>query len=95
MGQIRRTAEQWLELVAEFEASGQSGKDFCTERGLCASHFYKKRRHMRRQAFAPVRVAAAATTPDPITIELRGMTIRCTSDTPAAWLAEVIGAVRR
>ena len=31
---VRRSAEQWRELVARFEQSGQSREQFCAERGL-------------------------------------------------------------
>ena len=35
--QIRRSREEWRELVARFEASGRSREDFCAEMGIGAS----------------------------------------------------------
>lgn len=32
--QIRRSREEWRELVARFEASGQTREDFCAEMGI-------------------------------------------------------------
>jgi transposase-like protein len=32
--QIRRSREQWRELVGRFEASGQTREDFCAEMGI-------------------------------------------------------------
>jgi transposase-like protein len=35
--QIRRSREEWRELVARFEASGQTRADFCAQMGIGAS----------------------------------------------------------
>ena len=35
--QIRRSREEWAELVARFEASGETREEFCAEMGIGAS----------------------------------------------------------
>ncbi|MCL5049386.1 IS66 family insertion sequence element accessory protein TnpA [Aliidiomarina haloalkalitolerans] len=50
MSQTHRTREQWLELIAEFEQSGLSQKDFCDQRGLSPAYFGQRRLRLQREA---------------------------------------------
>jgi hypothetical protein len=47
---VRRSAEQWHELVARFEQSGQSREQFCAERGLALSSFCRWQGKLREEA---------------------------------------------
>ena len=47
---VRRTEAQWRELVARFEASGQSQAAFCAEQGVVASSFARWCQRLRRAA---------------------------------------------
>ena len=47
---VRRTEAQWRELVARFEASGQSRAAFCAEQGVVASSFARWCQRLRRAA---------------------------------------------
>jgi hypothetical protein len=38
---IRRSKAQWQTIIQEFEQSGLSGQDFCRDKGLAQSSFYK------------------------------------------------------
>jgi transposase-like protein len=53
---IRRSPEQWRELFARFEQSGQSREQFCTAHDLGVSTFGRWRQRLRRER----RVSAAA-----------------------------------
>ena len=46
---IRRSAEQWRELLNRFEHSGQTREQFCTEQGLALSSFTRWRGKLRQQ----------------------------------------------
>ncbi|RUO21830.1 IS66 family insertion sequence element accessory protein TnpA [Aliidiomarina haloalkalitolerans] len=50
MSRAYRTREQWRELIAEFEQSGMSQKDFCEQRGLSTAYFGKRRLRLQREA---------------------------------------------
>ena len=54
----RRTPEQWAELVQDYEASGQSKRAFCAERGIGQSTLrYWRRRLEQRSGQAQVAVS--------------------------------------
>jgi hypothetical protein len=42
-----RSEEEWRELFAEQERSGQSAKGFCQSEGVSANVFYRKKRLLR------------------------------------------------
>jgi hypothetical protein len=54
----RRTPEQWAELVRDYEASGQSQRAFCAERGIGQSTL----RYWKRRPEIASREASAAVT---------------------------------
>ena len=57
----RRTPEQWAGLVQDFEASGQSQRAFCAERGIGQSTLrYWRRRLEERSGEAPLTVSQGA-----------------------------------
>ena len=94
MRRPRRTQAQWLELIARQQASGLSATAFCAENGVNLSRFYKRRRQLKQASsseFVPVRVQASTA---PITIQIADVTVRCSSGTPAAWIAELAACLR-
>ncbi|RUO24936.1 IS66 family insertion sequence element accessory protein TnpA [Aliidiomarina sanyensis] len=50
MSQTYRTREEWRALIAEFEQSGLSQKDFCEQRGLSPAYFGQRRLRLQREA---------------------------------------------
>ncbi len=62
---IRRSRDQWCELLECFERSGQSREQFCLERGLTLSSFDRWRRQLGKTA-APRQVSAG----EPVFFEL-------------------------
>jgi hypothetical protein len=44
---VRRSREQWRELLARFEQSGQKRNQFCAEQGLSMSSFMQWQRKLR------------------------------------------------
>ena len=44
---VRRSQQQWRELVARFEQSGQERKEFCAEQGLSLGSFTQWQRKLR------------------------------------------------
>lgn len=47
MSQAYRTHEQWRELIAEFEQSELSQKDFCEPRGINLAYFSQRRMELQ------------------------------------------------
>lgn len=62
---IRRSEVQWRELVARFEASGQSRAAFCAEQGVVASSFARWWQRLRPAARPETALVA-----DPVFVEL-------------------------
>lgn len=49
MSRAYRTREQWRELIAEFEQSDLSQKDFCEPRGINPAYFSQRRIELQRE----------------------------------------------
>jgi transposase-like protein len=64
---VRRSAEQWAELIEAQTTSGRSIAAFCREHGLSANSFYRWRRRLeasasagsQRRAFVRLRMSGA------------------------------------
>jgi len=92
----RRTKTEWQVLIAEFEASGQSAKDFCAAQGLSSSNFFKRRQEVRIAVvspFVPTKISTGTT--GSVVIDVLGTTIRCDSNVPTAWLAQLVSGLLR
>ena len=92
----RRTKVEWQALIAEFEASGQSAKDFCVAQGLSSSNFFKRRQEVRALSvtpFVPAKMVTGNTRN--IVIDVLGTTIRCDSNVSTAWLAQLVRELRK
>lgn len=59
----RRTPEQWASLVKEYEASGQSQRRFCAERGIGQSTLRYWRRRLQRDRPRGGRISGARLVP--------------------------------
>jgi hypothetical protein len=95
MSKKYRSAEQWQALIAEYERSGLSREEFCSTRNLNLDYFGKRLRLAKKSkpaqpAFLPVRLRSEG-----IAIELGDVTVRCTTATPVAWIADLAAALRR
>jgi|WetSurMetagenome_2_1015567.scaffolds.fasta_scaffold191631_3 hypothetical protein len=89
--------EQWRGIVAEFEKSGQTAREFCAGRGIAESAFgYWRRRESRTQAlrFVPVVRVGQAQTPGAhgggVVLEVGGSRIRVESGFDRALLLDVV-----
>lgn len=58
-----RTPEQWADLVKEWEASGQSQRGFCAERGIGQSTLRYWRRRLQGETPSDARIAEARLVP--------------------------------
>lgn len=45
----RRSKEEWLAIIEEFERSGLSNTDFCKQRGLCRKYFSGRRKAFQKK----------------------------------------------
>ncbi len=95
MSKKYRSAEQWQALIAEYERSGLRREEFCSTRNLNLDYFGKRLRLAKKSkpaqpAFLPVRLRSEG-----IAIELGDVTVRCTTATPVAWIADLAAALRR
>ncbi|MCC5879905.1 IS66 family insertion sequence element accessory protein TnpA [Aliidiomarina sanyensis] len=50
MSRAYRTREQWRELIAEFEQSDLSQKQFCEPQGINPAYFSQRRLELQREA---------------------------------------------
>jgi len=57
---VRRSREQWRELVARFEQSGQNRKQFCAEQDLSVGSFTQWQRKLREPVPGGANVAEEA-----------------------------------
>jgi len=104
----RRTPQQWATLVQEYEASGESQRAFCAERGIGQSSLRYWRRRLeegRDNAGAPgartarlVAVKLIEETPalaasGLVVVTARGVRIEVARDFDAAVLARVVAAL--
>ena len=62
---VRRSENEWRELFARFDQSGQTREAFCAEQGIVLSSFIRWRKKLR----TGVRTAPVVA-PDPVFVEL-------------------------
>ena len=92
--------EYWSKLIAEQEASGQTVREFCRERGRGVYSFYRWRKRLREDdavRFALVETRPTAGTRGDATLELvltNGERLRICPVVDAATLRIVLEAVR-
>ena len=93
MASTRRSPDEWRDLIGRWQQSGQSAKEFCATQGIGLAQFYKRRADLRTDVtdnrFVPVRVRT-----DAIVVQIGELSVRCSSDTPVSWLADLARALR-
>lgn len=62
---VRRSIDEWRELIARFEQSGQTIKQFCAQQGLALSTFNRWRHRLRTDCRE-----VAQGSPDAVFVEL-------------------------
>ncbi|MCE2523737.1 MAG: hypothetical protein J4F49_11070 [Rhodobacteraceae bacterium] len=62
---VRRSAEEWQEILCDFEASGETAKSYCATRGLSRKTLSKWRSQLNNTASAPAFVAVHPPEPSP------------------------------
>jgi hypothetical protein len=104
---MRRSREQWAQIVEEFERSGQSHEAFCVQRRLNVGSFrgwlYRLRNtvvqgNVARSAtrLLPVRVGPVGATGDEDIVEVSagGVVVRLHSGIDPAYVAELVARLR-
>lgn len=97
MGALRRSRQQWEELIEAFSTSGQTLDVFCAERGLNAGYFQKKRTQLRRKASQSAFIRAQVNgigDGAAITVQIQDVQVRCSAELPPEWIAELAVALR-
>ncbi len=104
----RRTPEQWTELVRNYEASGQSQRAFCAERGIGQSslRYWKRRleqglgiqntRTSRSTRLVPVKLveeAAGLADSGLVVVSQRGIRVEIAREFDAPTLARVLATL--
>jgi hypothetical protein len=95
---MKRTKQQWLELIQAQQICDLSIVDFCREKDLPLKSFYARRssllkpKHIESSAFSKITVAEK---PKPsatvITLTIGKATLSIPSSTDVVWLAKLIG----
>ena len=91
----RRSNEEWQQLIAEFEAGSESGKAFCLRYGLSSSNFYKQRsRYVGESPSSFVAARRVAPSTSLVAVQINDVVIRCDTQTPVAWVCDLVAALR-
>jgi hypothetical protein len=107
MDAMRRSREQWAQIVEQFERSGQSHEAFCAQHRLRVWSFrgwlYRLRRGAQEGKVArsatrllPVHVTSVGATVDEMVIELSAgdAALRIRGNFGPAYVAELVGLLR-
>ena len=91
----RRSSDEWQRLLTEFEAGDESPAEFCRGRGISSSNFYKRRTaHTAVSSSAFVAARRAAPSAASVTVQVNEVVIRCDTQTPVAWVSDLVAALR-
>ncbi len=99
---MRRTKQQWLELIQAQQASDLSIIDFCREQGIHLNSFYTRRSDWLKSKHTESRIKPPAfskvTVDEPskhsttvITLTIGKATLSIPGSTDVVWLAKLIG----
>ena len=95
---MKRTKQQWLELIQAQQHSDLSIVDFCREKDLPLKRFYARRssslkpKNVESSAFSKISVAATSkSTTTAITLSIGKASLSVPSSTDVVWLAKLIG----
>jgi putative transposase len=95
---MKRTKQQWLELIQAQQISDLSIVDFCREKDLSLKSFYARRssllkpKDVESSAFSKVAVAETSkSSATAITLNIGKATLFIPSSTDVVWLAKLIG----
>ena len=98
MAAERRSKQEWRAILDRFESSGQTAQQFCVDNGFNAAYFSKQRVRLRQSAFVAVQAPAPkalVSAPAAVTVEVGRYTVRCGTDAPAGWIADLLTRLRR
>ena len=91
MANRRRSKQAWRELIAQWRNSGLSAAEFCAREDVNINRFYKKRRDLGVESnFVAVRISE-----QPLVLLVGDVSIKCTTSTSVAWLADLVQALRQ
>lgn len=91
----RRTQDQWLSLIDEFEQSGLTQTEFCAQRGINAKYFSLRRTKLKahRESAGFVRAVTADAEPtSQITLHYGRVTLKVSASDPQA-VAQLVKAL--
>jgi hypothetical protein len=91
----RLTQEQWLALIDEHAASGQTAMAFCAERGIDNKYFSTRKHQLARSATESrfVSVKSKPSESQSIRLTIGAVQLHIPSAIPSAWLVELIKAL--
>ena len=97
----RRTDQEWQRLFEQYQTSSLTQRAFCKENGLSLSTFYSKQQRLQQsRRFVKAQVIEKTThfqaTQPPVsnmTLSFNEIELSIPKGTPAAYLAELIGAL--
>ena len=96
---MRRSREEWRELVVEFRGSGARAQDFARQRGLNVTRLWWWCSELRKEVpgkpvasvrFLPVRAAAVVPSPKPIEAQVGAVVLRFECGTDVEYLAALV-----
>ena len=97
---MKRTKQQWLELIQTQQISDLSIVDFCREKDLHLKSFYARRssllkpKNVESSSFSKVTVARTSKpSTATITLSIGKATLSIPSSTDVVWLAKLIGQI--
>lgn len=95
---VRRTEDQWRELIEQHAKSGQTATAFCADNGINAKYFSLRKQKLpqppKSKSASFVSIKAPSASAASIEIQLGELLIRCPANRSAEWLAELVRALR-
>ncbi len=95
---VRRTEDQWRELVEQHTNSGQTATAFCADNGINAKYFSLRKQKLAQEPKSKganfVSIKVPSTPASSVEIKMGKILIRCPANRSAQWLAELVRALR-
>lgn len=98
---MKRTKQQWLELIEQQQSSGLSMAEFCRQHDIVLKNFYARRSHwLKSQSkptsdalsrFSQVTVSTAPAAAPALILQVGAASLSLPPHTDARWLAQLLG----
>ena len=96
----RRSKEEWLAIIEEFEQSSLSNTDFCKQRGLCRKYFSGRRKAFQEKpkSLSKEFVQAIVAQPSPVAaieISIGAVQLKVQTSVETDWLVGLVNGLTR